>query len=132
MPPKIGQSKKAKVEAANKGGKKTTKKWSKGHTREALQNAVMFDKDTYTKLRTEVPKYKVITPSLISDRLKIAVSLASAGLKQLCRERLIRLVSCSSKHRVYTRNLQQAAAPAAVEPTGKAAAAAAAAVKDEE
>lgn len=129
MPPKIGQSKKAKAEAASKGGKKTTKKWSKGHTREALQNAVMFDKDTYTKLRNEVPKYKVITPSIISDRLKIAVSLASAGLKQLCRERLIRLVSCSSKHRVYTRNLQQAA-PAE---TAKAAAPApAAAAKDDE
>uniref|UniRef100_A0A1E1ITZ6 40S ribosomal protein S25 n=1 Tax=Leishmania guyanensis TaxID=5670 RepID=A0A1E1ITZ6_LEIGU len=76
MPPKAGQTKKAKMEAANKGAKKTTKKWSKGQSREALQNAVMFDKETYDKLRSEVPKYKLITPSIISDRLKIAVSIA--------------------------------------------------------
>lgn len=103
MPPKIGQTKKAKAEAANKSSKKAPKKWNKGHNREALQNAVVLDKDTLNKLRHDVPKYKVITPAIISDRLKIAVSLASAGLKQLCREKQIRLVACSSKHRVYTR-----------------------------
>ncbi|CBZ30181.1 ribosomal protein S25 [Leishmania mexicana MHOM/GT/2001/U1103] len=113
MPPKAGQTKKAKMEAANKGAKKTTKKWSKGQSREALQNAVMFDKETYDKLRSEVPKYKLITPSIISDRLKIAVSIAASGLKQLCREKLIRLVSCSSKTRVYTRIVQAAPADAA-------------------
>ncbi|CCW63386.1 unnamed protein product [Phytomonas sp. EM1] len=103
MPPKEGQTKKAKMAAANNASKRATKKWSKGQTREALQNAVMFDKDTLEKLRNEVPKYKLITPAIISDRLKITVSLASAALKQLCREKQIRLVSCSSKHRVYSR-----------------------------
>lgn len=103
MPPKIGQTKKAKVEAANKSSKKAPKKWNKGHNREALQNAVGLDKDALNKMRNDVPKYKVITPSIISDRLKIAVSVAAAGLKQLCREKQIRLVSCSSKHRVYSR-----------------------------
>lgn len=100
----MGQTKKAKAEAANKSTKKGNKKWSKEKgQRESLQNAVMFDQETLKKLRNDVPKYKLITPSIISDRLKITVSLASAGLQQLCRERLIKLVSCSSKHRVYTR-----------------------------
>ncbi|EPY30348.1 small subunit ribosomal protein S25e [Strigomonas culicis] len=117
MPPKAGQTKKAKMEAAQKGGKKATKKWTKGHSREKLDNAVMFDKETYDKLRSEVPKYRLITPNIISDRLKISVSLAGNGLKQLCRERLIRLVSVAGKHRVYTRvekaEEKPAAAPAA-------------------
>lgn len=121
MPPKVGQTKKAKMEAANKGAKKTTKKWSKGQSREALQNAVMFDKETYDKLRNDVPKYKLITPSIVSDRLKIAVSIAAAGLKQLCREKQIRLVSCSSKARVYTHVVQSAGAEAADAPAEAAA-----------
>ncbi|KEG15656.1 putative ribosomal protein S25 [Trypanosoma grayi] len=109
MPPKKGGKdtkaapKKGKMENLNKGAKKAAKKWSKGRTREALQNAVMFDKETLDKLMSEVPKYKVITPSIISDRLKIAVSLASKGLQHLCKQKLIKLVSCSSKARVYTR-----------------------------
>ncbi|KAH9599149.1 Ribosomal protein S25 [Trypanosoma melophagium] len=109
MPPKKGGKdskpapKKGKMENLNKGAKKAAKKWSKGRTREALQNAVMFDKDTMDKLMTEVPKYKVITPSIISDRLKISVALAAKGLQHLCREKKIVLVSCSSKMRVYTR-----------------------------
>eukprot|EP00796_Vickermania_ingenoplastis_P011969 gene11969-8242_t len=111
MPPKIGQTKKAKAEAANKSSKKAPKKWNKGHNREALQNAVMLDKDTYNKMMNDVPKYKLITPSIISDRLKIAVSVAAAGLKQLCRERKIKLVSCSSKHRVYCKAEAPAPAP---------------------
>nr|CCC89638.1 putative ribosomal protein S25 [Trypanosoma congolense IL3000] len=109
MPPKKGGKdtkqapKKGKMENTNKGAKKAAKKWSKGRTREALQNAVMFDKDTMDKLVKEVPKYKVITPSIISDRLKISVSLAAKGLQHLCRQKLIQLVSCSSKFRLYTR-----------------------------
>ncbi|AAZ10172.1 40S ribosomal protein S25, putative [Trypanosoma equiperdum] len=109
MPPKKGGKdtkqapKKGKMENLNKGAKKAAKKWSKGRTREALQNAVMFDKETMDKLMKEVPKYKVITPSIISDRLKISVALAGKGLQHLCRQGLIRLVSCSSKFRVYTR-----------------------------
>lgn len=110
MPPKIGQTKKAKADAANKSSKKAPKKWNKGHSREALQNAVMLDKETLNKMLNDVPKYKVITPSIISDRLKIAVSLAASGLQQLCREKKIRLVACSSKHRVYTKIEAPAAA----------------------
>lgn len=115
MPPKMGQTKKAKMEAATKGGKKTTKKWTKAHNKENLNNAVMFDAETLKKLTTEVPKYKVITPSIISERLKITVSLASAGLKQLCKERKIRLVSCSSKTRVYAPVKVEEAAPVKAE-----------------
>lgn len=43
----------------------------------------MFDKATYDKFVKEVPSYKLITPSVVSERLKIRGSLARAGLKEL-------------------------------------------------
>jgi small subunit ribosomal protein S25e len=107
MPPPVQKTKEQKAKAAQAGSRANAKKkkWSKGKTREKLQNAVLFDKATVAKLENEVPKYKVITPSIISDRLKLTVSLALAGLKYLAKKKLIRLVSTSSKFRVYTRNV---------------------------
>mgnify|MGYP000140798500 len=32
---------------------------------------VLFDQATYDKLLSEVPKYKLITPSILSDRLRV-------------------------------------------------------------
>lgn len=32
---------------------------------------VLFDKATYDKLLSEAPKYKLITPSVLSDRLRV-------------------------------------------------------------
>ena len=65
------------------GGKKSKQKWSKGKTRDKLQNAVFFDKPTYDKFMKEVPGYKLITPAIVSERLKIRGSLARAALKEL-------------------------------------------------
>merc|ERR1712223_1853320 len=41
------------------GGKAKKKKWSKGKTRDKLNNLVLFDKGTYDKLYKEVPTYKL-------------------------------------------------------------------------
>ena len=122
---KTDATKKKKLTNTNKGAKKTTKKWSKGKIHDALNNAVLFDKPTLDKLNTEVPKWKLITPSIVSDRLKIAVSLASNGLNYLAQKKVIKLVSKSSKFKVYTRALVDepaAAAPTAVAATTTAAA----------
>ena len=69
------------------GGKAKKKKWSKGKTRlvwllltlgspylsrDKLNNLVLFDKGTYDKLYKEVPTYKLITPSIVSERLKVS------------------------------------------------------------
>eukprot|EP00742_Colponemidia_sp_Colp-10_P010951 GILJ01012092.1.p1 GENE.GILJ01012092.1~~GILJ01012092.1.p1 ORF type:complete len:143 (+),score=48.35 GILJ01012092.1:34-429(+) len=120
MPPK--KDDKAKKSApANKGAKKTTKKWSKGKTREALQNAVMFDKATLDKLNTEVPKWKLITPTVVSDRLKISAALASKGLRMLAEKKTIKLVSASSKFKIYARSAEPVAAkPAEAKPAAAA------------
>ena len=54
------KSKDAKAKAASGGGKKSKKKWSKGKSRDKLQNMCLFDKPTYDKVMKEVPNYKVL------------------------------------------------------------------------
>ena len=44
------------------------------HFRDKLNNLVLFDKGTYDKLYKEVPTYKLITPSIVSERLKVNYS----------------------------------------------------------
>merc|ERR1712029_1327915 len=56
---------------------------SKGKTRDKLNNLVLFDKPTYDKLLKEVPTYKLITPSIVSERLKVRGSLARKALNEL-------------------------------------------------
>merc|ERR1712157_613730 len=86
------------------GGKAKKKKWSKGKTRDKLNNLVLFDKATYDKLYKEVPSYKLITPSVVSERLKIRGSLARFALQELETKGLIRLVDKHHAQFIYTRN----------------------------
>lgn len=51
---------------------------------------VLFDEATYEKLKSEVPKYKMITPSILADRLRINGSLARAAIRELADEVLYR------------------------------------------
>jgi small subunit ribosomal protein S25e len=48
-----------------------------------LNNLVLFDKATYDKFLKEVPNYKLITPAVVSERMKIRGSLARKALKEL-------------------------------------------------
>lgn len=68
-------------------------KWSKGKTRDKLNNLALFDKATYEKLNKEVPSYKLITPSVVSERLKIRASLARRVLKELLAQGIIKEVA---------------------------------------
>ena len=71
--------------------------------KEKVNNLVLFDKSTYDKLTAEVPKYKMITPSVLADRLRINGSLARAAIKQLLAEGTIRPVVQSHHQEIYTR-----------------------------
>jgi small subunit ribosomal protein S25e len=62
--------------AKSGGGKQKKKKWSKGKQKEKVNNAVLFDQATYDKLLSEVPKYKQITPSVLSERLRVMYIIA--------------------------------------------------------
>ncbi|KAF8753138.1 hypothetical protein HU200_011794 [Digitaria exilis] len=53
-------------------------KWSKGKQKEKVNNSVLFDQATYDKLLSEVPKYKQITPSVLSERLRVITPSRSA------------------------------------------------------
>lgn len=80
MPPK----KSAIAAAASKTGKK--KKWSKGKVKDKAQNAVALDKPLYERVLKEVPTFKMITPSILIDRLKINGSLARVAIRHFERE----------------------------------------------
>merc|ERR1712006_5497 len=93
----MGDDKKAapKKGAGGGGGKAKKKK---------LANAVLFDKATYDKMLVDVPKQKLITPSIISEKLKVNGSLARKAVKELVSKSLIRPVG--TQHRaqaIYTR-----------------------------
>merc|ERR1712226_471159 len=93
----------AKPKKDGAGGKAKKKKWSKGKVRDKLNNLILFDKATYDKLYKEVPSYKLITPSVVSERLKVRGSLAKQALRELHTKGLIRLVSKHSSQMIYTR-----------------------------
>ncbi|KAG6537345.1 hypothetical protein ZIOFF_002434 [Zingiber officinale] len=85
------------------GGKQKKKKWSKGKQKEKVNNAVLFDQANYDKMLSEVPKYKQITPSVLSERLRINGSLARRAIKDLMARGAIRMVSAHSSQQIYTR-----------------------------
>merc|ERR1712134_231961 len=113
MPPKQqkgGTSKtpaKKPKEGGSGGGKAKKKKWSKGKVRDKLHGLVLFDKATYEKLLEEVPTYKLITPSVVSERLKVRGSLARAGLQELLNKGLIKQVVKHSRQVIYTRAVKK-------------------------
>merc|ERR1712130_536091 len=85
--------------------KEVKKKWSKGKSRDKLQNMCLFDKPTYDKVLKEVPNYKVITPSIVSDRMKIRGSLARRAIKELHQLGKIKLLVQHAAQTVYTRSI---------------------------
>merc|ERR1711931_468449 len=109
MPPKKPDpkgktpAKSQKAKPAGSGGKAKKKKWSKGKVRDKLNNAILFDAPTYEKLYKEVPTYKLITPSVVSERLKVRVSLARAALQELETKGLILPVVHHNAQIIYTR-----------------------------
>merc|ERR1711978_715275 len=104
--PKAGAkapAKNPKKKEGGGGGKAKKKKWSKGKSRDELNNLVLFDKNTYDKLYKEVPACKLITPSIVSERLKVRGSLARKALIELEEKGLIRNVVSHRAQMIYTR-----------------------------
>merc|ERR1712183_217353 len=95
----------AKKAGGTGGGKAKKKKWGKG--KEKLQNLVLFDKTTYEKMMADVPKLKLITPSIISEKLKVNGSLARKAVKELVSQKLIRPILTHKHQNVFTRATNQ-------------------------
>merc|ERR1712072_1153674 len=94
----------AKAGAAKKGAGAKKKKWSKGKVREKLNNLVVFDQQTYDRMLTEVKNFKLVTPSAISERLKVNGSLARRAITKLLEAGLIKPIEVHSRQQIYTRN----------------------------
>lgn len=69
----------------------------------------------------EVPAYKLITPAVVSERLKIRGSLARKALSELQQKGLIKQVVKHSAQLIYTRAIKgdDAEAPEGKEEGGK-------------
>ena len=80
-----------------------SQKWSKGKVKEKLANLVLFDKTTYEKMLTDVPKQRLITPSIISEKLKVNGSLARKAIKELFDKGLIKDILIHKHQSIYTR-----------------------------
>jgi small subunit ribosomal protein S25e len=101
-----------------------------------LNNLVLFDQATYDKLLKvltfilvvlkdfvtncisqflfqEVPAYKLITPAVVSERLKIRGSLARKALNELQQKGMIKQVVKHSAQLIYTRTTKAEDAAAA-------------------
>jgi small subunit ribosomal protein S25e len=107
MAPKEQKSKEAKALAAANSSKGKKKKWSKGKMKEKVNNLVLFDQATYDKLIGEVPKYKMITPSILADRLRLNGSLARAAIRELLSKGLIKPIAEHASQKIYTRAVGQ-------------------------
>merc|ERR1712038_204259 len=102
----VQKSKEAKMKAALAGRRSSTKKWSKGKVKEQLDNLVMFNEPTCNKLLKEIPKAKLITIAVVSDRLRVNGSVAKVAIRHLEDNGLItRVGEKSAKLMIYTRNL---------------------------
>ncbi|KAH9659863.1 40S ribosomal protein S25-3 [Citrus sinensis] len=103
MAPKKDKAPPPASKPAKSGGGKQKKKWSKGKQKEKVNNMVLFDQATYDKLLSEAPKFKLITPSILSDRLRINGSLARRAIKDLMARGSIRMISAHASQQIYTR-----------------------------
>merc|ERR1712118_105599 len=101
MPPQI-KSKEAKSRAAENASKGKKKKWSKGKTREKADKICLFENDLFERFVSDVPKYKMISVSVLSDRLHINGSLARAAINKLIKENLISKIATHNSLCIYT------------------------------
>lgn len=75
------------LDAKKSGGKGKKKKWSKTKSKEKLNNTVFWVKATWDKCSKDlIAKESYISPSVLSEKLKINLSLARAAIKQLVEE----------------------------------------------
>merc|ERR1711939_191953 len=79
------------------------KKWSKGKVKDKAQNAVICDKPTFDRIMKEVPTFKMISQSVLIERMKINGSLARVAIAHLEKEGLIKPVIHHRAQLVYTR-----------------------------
>ncbi|RUP22911.1 S25 ribosomal protein-domain-containing protein, partial [Jimgerdemannia flammicorona] len=77
-------------------------KWSAKKVKDKANNLVVLDKPTYDRLFKEVPSYKLVTPSVLVDRLRLNGSLARIAIRELEAKGLIRKITSHSSQMIYS------------------------------
>ena len=106
----MGKTDKEKAKAATKdkvpkalrpsGDGAKRKKWSKSKQKEKLNNAVFWTKPLHAKLIKDIiGKEPYVTTSMVSDKLKVNMSMAREALKELREQEQI--VPSSEYHSKY-------------------------------
>jgi small subunit ribosomal protein S25e len=90
--PIMGQkkSKDAIAKAAMASRKTSKKKWSKGKEKEKKEFGVFVTSEQFKDLLKELPKMRLITPAIISERFKIVLSVAKQAIRYLAGENKIK------------------------------------------
>ncbi|KAI7891689.1 S25 ribosomal protein, partial [Mucor mucedo] len=91
--------------SSSSGGKKAKKasKWSAKKVKDKSNNIVILDKPTYDRLFKEVPTYKLISQSVLVDRLKLNGSLARVAIRELEAQGLIKAISRHHAQVIYSK-----------------------------
>jgi small subunit ribosomal protein S25e len=89
--------------AAMAGGKGKKKKWSKGKSRDKVDNKVLFSKEQFDRFHAEVPKMKFISVSTVVEKLKLNAGLARQALRDLEADGKIKPILLSRAQKIYTR-----------------------------
>lgn len=94
---------KAKAPAPSSGGKAAKKKkWSKGKVKDKAQHAVVCDKATFDRIMKEAPTWRLISQSILIERLKVNGSLARVAIRHLEKEGLIKRIVHHSGQLIYS------------------------------
>lgn len=73
-----------------------------------LHHALQFCDEVVLTFSFQVITYKLITPSVVSERLKVRASLAKAGLRELQAKGLVKCIVHHGGQIVYTRATKEA------------------------
>ena len=74
-----------------------------GKVKDKAQNAVLLDQQTYDKLNKEVGSYKLVSVSVLVDRLKVNGSLARKAIRDLESKGVIRKVERHGSQQIYSK-----------------------------
>lgn len=98
--PSMGQKKsKEQIAKAAMASRKTSKKkWSKGGQKEKKDFNVFLNNEQFKDMAKEIVKMKLVTPSILSERFKVVMSVAKRAIRYFAQENKIKELGKQTKH----------------------------------
>lgn len=96
----MGQKKtKEQIAKAAQASRKTSKKkWNAGGKKEKKDFNVFLNNDQFNDMSKEISKMKLITPSILSERFKVVMSVAKRAIRFFVQENKIKELGKQTKH----------------------------------